>query len=114
MTELEFNEDGDFNAFYAAHHWLRERGYSIGSMCMDMPIGILKGDWCIAKWRNLNAKERNQLDGQLISKDFRKGPVVIRLKDSATAAEIKSGDRLQQKNLNPLPESVIESLKEVS
>ena len=82
MTELEFNEDGDFNAFYAAHHWLRERGYSIGSMCMDMPIGILKGDRCIAKWRNLNAWINYELEKP---KDGQKCLVIFESRDCEDA-----------------------------
>jgi hypothetical protein len=132
MNEITFNQTGDFKAVNAAQKWLHENGYSYGSMCMDMPIGILKGDWCIAKWRNLNAKERKQLDGQLISKDFREGPVVIQLKEPATDEEIQSGARIKQpegiidrfindggfeKAFNDvfgLPVEVAESLKEVT
>lgn len=136
MTEIEFNQTGDFSAFYAATDWLKERGYSYGSMCMDMPIGILKGNWCIAKWRNLTITERKQLDGQLVSNDFREGPVVVQLKDPATDEEIKSGDRIKQpegvidrfindggfdkafnevfNNTTGLPEEVVKSLKEMT
>ena len=96
MIEMTFDQTGDFVAVGAARAWLREQGYSYGSICMDMPIGILKGNWTIAKWRNLTAKERKQLDGQLVSKDFRNGPVVVRLKDPATDEEIKSGNRIKQ------------------
>lgn len=96
MTEIEFNQTGNFSAVNAARDWLRDHGYSYGSMCGDMPIGILKGDWCIAKWRNLTPKERNQLDGKLISSDFRNGPVVIKLKDHASDEEIKAGSRIKQ------------------
>ena len=96
MTEMTFDQTTDFAAVNAARNWLQEQGYSYGSMCMDMPIGILKGNWTIAKWRNLTAKERKQLDGQLVSKDFRSGPVVVQLKDPATDEEIKSGNRIKQ------------------
>ena len=96
MIEMIFDQTADFAAVNAARNWLQEQGYSYGSMCMDMPIGILKGNWTIAKWRNLTAKERKQLDGQLVSKDFRNGPVVVRLKDPATDEEIKSGNRIKQ------------------
>ncbi|WP_199287344.1 hypothetical protein [Acinetobacter portensis] len=96
MTEIEFAQVGDFSAVSAAENWLREHGFSYGSMCMDMPIGILKGDWCIAKWRNLTAKERNQLDGKLLSSDFRSGPVVLQLKEPATTEELISGLRINQ------------------
>ena len=96
MIEMTFDQTADFAAVDAARNWLQEQGYSYGSMCMDMPIGILEGSWTIAKWRNLTAKERKQLDGQLVSKDFRSGPVVVQLKDSATDEEIKSGNRIKQ------------------
>ena len=96
MSELTFDQSGDFVAVDLARVWLKDHGYSCGSMCMDMPIGILKGYWRIAKWKNLTAKERTQLDGQLISKDFRNGPVTIQLKDPATEAEINAGLRLEQ------------------
>ena len=96
MTEMTFDQTTDFAAVNAARNWLQEQGYSYGSMCMDMPIGILKGNWTIAKWRNLTAKERKQLDGQLVSKDVRNGPVVVQLKDPATDEEIKSGNRIKQ------------------
>lgn len=96
MIEIQFNQDGDFNAIYAAKKWLREHGYSYGSMCRGMPIGILKGDWCIAKWRNLTTIERYQLDGQINSSDFRAGPVTIKLKDDPSLEEIENGERLKQ------------------
>ena len=100
MTEIEFNQTGEFSAVNAAKKWLQDHGYSYGSMCMDMPIGILKGSWCIAKWRNLTMKERKQLDGQIVSSDFRDGPVIIQLKDAATDQEIKSGKRIKQEPAN--------------
>ena len=112
MTEIKFDQVGDFCAVNNARDWLKNNGYSYGSMCMDMPIGILKGNWTIAKWRNLTAKERNQLDGQITSKDFRAGPVTIFLKEPATNEEILKGKRLQQRKR--LPESVVKSLMEVS
>ncbi|OTG82387.1 hypothetical protein [Acinetobacter sp. ANC 4648] len=96
MSEITFDQTGDFVAVNAARAWLEKHGYSYGPMCMDMPIGILKGSWAIAKWRNLTAKERKQLDGQLISKDFREGPVILQLKDPATDEEIKAGNRIKQ------------------
>ncbi len=96
MTEITFDKVGTFSALYAAQAWLRENGYSFGSLCVGMPIGILKGTWSIAKWRNLTGKEREQLDGQLTSDDFREGPVVLRLKESATDEEIKAGTRIKQ------------------
>ena len=64
MSELTFDQSGDFVAVDLARVWLKDHGYSCGSMCMDMPIGILKGYWRIAKWKNLTAKERTKQGDQ--------------------------------------------------
>ena len=84
MTEIEFNQTGDFSAVNAATKWLQDHGYSYGSMCMDMPIGILKGSWCIAKWRNLSSEERQQLDGTISCiNTFREAPIHVVIKDKS-------------------------------
>lgn len=57
MFTKTFNETGTFRALYAAEAWLAAHGYSCGSTCRDMPSGILKGDFVIAKWNNLTRKE---------------------------------------------------------
>ena len=67
----------DFAAVDAAEKWIRENGYSVGSMQRGAPRGILKGDFDIAKWRNLNTKERAELDG--LMEGGRGGPVTIRI-----------------------------------
>lgn len=72
-----------FEAFHQACDWLKENGYSHGSMQRDAPIGIMRGlDWDIAKWRNLSEKERRELDGTMIPIDgnFRDGGARIRLR----------------------------------
>jgi len=74
-----FKANGTFEAYYAACGWLSENGYSYGSMCMDQPIGIMKGNWGIAKWRNLTSSERKELDGTMTSNDFREGDVTINI-----------------------------------
>lgn len=75
---IEFPASGTFKAYYAASGWCHENGYSHGSMCMDMPIAIMKGtDWNIAKWKNLSTKEINTVDGVMLSTDFREGSVTI-------------------------------------
>ena len=79
MTKV-FNETGDFAAFYAASSWLRENGYSFGSMQRENPIGIMKGDWYISKWTNMSSDEIRQLDGRIIG-DMRNGPVTVTIKD---------------------------------
>ena len=73
-----FSNPGTFQAFYAAQKWLEQNGYSFGSTCRGSPVGILKGDFIIAKWRNLTKREIEQLDGRLVG-DMRDGPVAIHL-----------------------------------
>lgn len=70
-------EGMDFGAYYAAETYALEQGFSIGSMCGDLPIGIMRGEYYIAKWRNLNVKERKQMHGIITSLDFRSGPVTV-------------------------------------
>jgi hypothetical protein len=43
------------------------------------------GDYAIAKWRNLTGDEIRMLDGRMTG-NFRQGPIVIDIKDSAEAA----------------------------
>ena len=76
---IVFDQTGDFAATYAAEEWCKENGYSVGTMQRGDPRGILKGDFDIQKWRNLNAKDRAELDGTLTG-DGRNGPVTIRIK----------------------------------
>jgi hypothetical protein len=76
-----FEQAGTFQAFYAAQQWLTKRGYSFGSTCRDQPTGILKGDFIIAKWRNLTQQEIEQLDGRMTG-DTREGPVTITLMEA--------------------------------
>jgi len=80
---IVFNQEGTFQAMYAAEAWCLENGISVGQSCATGPTGLLFGqyDW-IAKWRNLTARERKQLHGTM-SGDARNGPVVIDLKDDA-------------------------------
>ncbi len=74
--EVIFDQKGDFVAIRAAEQWCRDNGYSYGSMQRDDPIGLMKGDYSIAKWRNLSANEIKQLDGT-ITGDKRNGAVKI-------------------------------------
>ena len=82
-VRIEFNQEGTFQAMYAAEAWCREKGISFGQSCATGPTGLLFGqyDW-IAKWRNLTARERKDLHGTM-SGDMRGGPVMIVLKDDA-------------------------------
>jgi len=78
--KLQFDDVGDFAAMRKAEDWLKANGYSWGSMQRDDPIGVMKGDYDISKWRNLSQKERVALDG-LIEGDKRNGPVIVTVKD---------------------------------
>ncbi len=71
-----FTQSEDFAAFHAAEAYCQERGYSVGRMCRDSPIGLKLGEWNIQKWYNLSHDNRTQLDG-LITGDKRNGPVTV-------------------------------------
>lgn len=80
MFQKEFNDSGDFNAWHTCKKWLKEHGYSCGSTSCRAPgVGVLKGDYCIAKMHNLTRDEIKQLDG-LVTGNFREGPVTLTLK----------------------------------
>jgi hypothetical protein len=74
-----FEGKKDFEALYAAEHWCRDNGISYGSTCVSSPQALLIGDYSIAKWRNLTAKERKQAHG-VIENSRREGPVTLRIK----------------------------------
>lgn len=76
---LVFDKPGTFESMYAAEAWCRKHGILVGSSSVDGPQGLLRGDFCISKWRNMNKAERDALDGTLQA--GRDGPAVINLKD---------------------------------
>ena len=84
-----FTEPGTFQALYAAEKWLDENGYSYGPGSAMHPTPVLKGDFMIAKWKNLTRKEIAQLDGK-IDGNFREGPVTVTLKAEPQAMPLSS------------------------
>jgi hypothetical protein len=84
MISKTFDNQGDFKANYAAEQFLRERGFSVGSMQRGDPRGILFGHYDIQKWRNLRKADIQALHG-VMRGDMRNGPVTIELFDSAPA-----------------------------
>jgi hypothetical protein len=70
-----------FGALYAAREWCHANGISYGSLCRDMPVGLMRGDYQIAKWKNLTSEERASCDGLMTSSDFREGDVVIEISE---------------------------------
>lgn len=73
-----FTETEDFKAINEAQRMLKDNGFSYGSMQRDEPIGIMYGDYDIAKWRNLSSVDRAQLHGT-ITGNKRNGPVVVEI-----------------------------------
>jgi hypothetical protein len=74
-----FKGKEDFESQHAAEKWCRDNGISYGSTCAMAPQALLFGDYDIAKWRNLTAKERNQVHG-VIEDSRREGPVTVKIK----------------------------------
>ena len=75
---VEFSASGTFKAFYSAETYIKDLSYSVGSMCMNEPIGFKHGDCYIAKWRNLSKEDREKLDGVILpEQEFREGGAVI-------------------------------------
>ena len=69
-------EDEAFAAFRKAQLHCTGLGFSVGSMQGPDPIGIVRGDYDVQKWRNLTRADRARLDG-VITGDKRHGPVVV-------------------------------------
>jgi len=69
-----------FEAYADAEEFLKEHGYSVGSMQRHEPIGVAKGDADISKWRNLG-RDVKMLDGVLVSDSFRESGVTLYLSE---------------------------------
>lgn len=65
--KIEFEGDGSrFSALSAAHRWCKDHGISYGSTTARYAyVGLMIGDYSIAKWHDLSQKERSQLHGYL-------------------------------------------------
>lgn len=72
----------DWSSLDAASAWARERGFTVGSMERNRPIGIMLDCEYISKWGGLTHEERSQLDGMIVPKGnmFRDGDAIIYLK----------------------------------
>jgi hypothetical protein len=83
--EMTFKGQRDFEALHLAEEWCRANGYSYGRLERGAPIGLLRGDFDISKWRGMTAAEREALHGTMSTSDlsYRHGPVVIRIKAMA-------------------------------
>lgn len=87
--EVIFENEGDFQAYYAAQAWLQSRGFSCGRGQRGAPNGILFGEYEISKWKNLSFSQRQMCDGVLVG-DHRHGPISVVIygdaRDGALAA----------------------------
>ena len=80
--KIIFKAGQDFEAFYNAEKWLKENGYSWGSMQRSDPIGITKENWIGgAKWRHLTPKGKAALDGIIEGESKRNGDITITIFD---------------------------------
>lgn len=80
VTFAQDQGDDTFTAMRAAEKWCADHGVSVGRLCgPGYPVGLLYGDFDIAKWHNLSPKERAALDGRMTG-SMRTGPVTIDLK----------------------------------
>jgi hypothetical protein len=72
-------EKDDFSGYYDAENYLKELGYTRGSMCRSEPIGFADSDKYryIAKWYNISREEQKDLDGVMVSSSFRGGEVRV-------------------------------------
>jgi len=80
-----FNERGTFEAWNACCNWLKMHRFSVGQTSANAPVGILfTPNILIAKWRNMNDREREGLHA-VVEGDRRTGPVVFRVTPAGQA-----------------------------
>jgi hypothetical protein len=87
-----FESSETFRAYSLAKEFCREHGISYGSSCACSPTALLFGDYSIAKWRNLNAKERSQVHGTIEAANMRQGPVTLHIKPEFAHLLTTSGE----------------------
>ncbi len=64
-TRTPLPTDGAFDFCNRVFDELKARGYSVGSMQREAPMGIAFGDCYISKWRNLETDDFYALDGRV-------------------------------------------------
>jgi hypothetical protein len=73
-----FEESGTFNSYYKALKWLSDNGYKYGSTSIGNPMPVMKDKYEIhQKWYNLTEGQRKNVDGVVISDDWREGEVKV-------------------------------------
>jgi hypothetical protein len=76
--KMVFDRKGTFTAYNDAETWCFERGFSVGMMSRNDPIGLWLGNVTVAKWINLTREERSMLDGKMTG-DMRNGPITVEI-----------------------------------
>jgi len=79
LKVVEFENEGTFQAFWAAEGYLREKGYSSGSTDRSPnPVGFIHApEWPLPqKWHNITSAGKKLVDGVMIG-SFRYGPVKL-------------------------------------
>ena len=74
---MSFESSQTFQALRNAQKILEADEYHSGTLCGDEPVGISKNFNYIAKWKNLSTEERGQVDGVMLSSNFREGKVFV-------------------------------------
>jgi len=79
VKKVNVKVEGTFSSVSKAEEILREQGMVIGSMCGGDPIGFASKEKYnyIAKWQNIDAVDRNKVEGVMVSNDWREGSVDI-------------------------------------
>ena len=62
---------GIYEGYIAAESRLHELGYEIGHQFKNDPIAFSKNNKKLGKWQNIREDELSQLDGVILSEDFR-------------------------------------------
>lgn len=63
--KFPFHPDEQSSGLEKARTWCRENGFSYGPLCRDGRIGIRRGEFDIAKWKNLDGTDIDLLDGYI-------------------------------------------------
>lgn len=74
------HEGRSFSATTAAEKWLKDRGFSVGSMCCSDPRAIVRtpnGQEWVQKWHNLSVETKRSMAGMVLTKDSRDGDILV-------------------------------------
>lgn len=58
----------DWSAMRCAERYILEQGWTVGPSDMTGNRCVMRGDYRIAKWKNLSHAERGECDGKLVGR----------------------------------------------